>query len=131
MFYISNRTIFRSPKHCRERWLNHLDINKKHGDWTHKEDLIIFRYVCENGKRWSKVVPLLNETRTEHMIKNRYNSLISKNKVNKKQKEEEVANKIYQHIVKNLENDQSTETKPVSLRNENTVTEEKMESEIG
>jgi hypothetical protein len=24
-FYQSNFTMFKSPKHCRERWLNHLD----------------------------------------------------------------------------------------------------------
>lgn len=36
------------------------------------------------------------------MIKNRYNSLISKNKASKKQKEEEVAKKIYKQILKNL-----------------------------
>lgn len=103
MFYISNRTVFRSPKHCRERWLNHLDNNKRHGNWTANEDFVIFKYVCENGKRWSKIVPLLHETRTEHMIKNRYNSLVSKNKSNKKQKEEEIANKIYRQLAKNVE----------------------------
>lgn len=37
------------------------------------------------------------------MIKNRYNSLVSKNKSNKKQKEEEIANKIYKQLAKNVE----------------------------
>lgn len=36
------------------------------------------------------------------MIKNRYNSLISKNKSNKKQKEDEIAKKIYKNIQKSL-----------------------------
>lgn len=86
MFYESNRTIFRSPKHCRQRWLNHLDKSKTHGQWTVAEDVGIFRYVRESGKKWSKIVPLLNSARTEHMIKNRYNSLVSKNRTNKKQR---------------------------------------------
>lgn len=30
------------------------------------------------GAKWAKIVPLLNHSRTEHMIKNRYKSLISK-----------------------------------------------------
>lgn len=34
MFFITDKEFFRSPKHCRERWLNHLDNNKKHGEWT-------------------------------------------------------------------------------------------------
>lgn len=37
---------------------------------------------------------LLEGTRTEHMIKNRYNSLVAKWRGTKKQKEEEVARKI-------------------------------------
>lgn len=40
------------------------------------------------------MVDLLNGTRTEHMIKNRYNSLVAKWRGGKKQKEEEVARKI-------------------------------------
>jgi hypothetical protein len=36
------------------------------------------------------------------MIKNRYNSLISKNRSSKKQKEDEVAKKIYKQILKDL-----------------------------
>lgn len=56
---------------------------------------MIFEYALSKGKRWSRIVELLDGTRTEHMIKNRYNSLISKWKTGKKQKEEEIAQKIY------------------------------------
>lgn len=94
MFYESGQQLFRTPKHCRERWLNHLDQSKKHGEWTHREDLAIFEYALSKGKRWSKMVDLLDGTRTEHMIKNRYNSLVAKWRGAKKQKEEEVARKI-------------------------------------
>ena len=45
LFYNSNCNIFKTPKHCRERWLNHLDNKKKHGLWTPQEDLRIFKFV--------------------------------------------------------------------------------------
>lgn len=41
------------------------------------------------------MVDLLDGTRTEHMIKNRYNSLVAKWRGGKKQKEDEVARKIH------------------------------------
>ena len=41
IFVTSNRTIFILPKSCSERWINHLDCNKIHGDWTNREDMII------------------------------------------------------------------------------------------
>ena len=90
MFYQSEGMIFKSPKHCRERWLNHLDTSKIHGKWTDKEDVLIFEYVLEKGKRWSKIVPLLHDTRTEHMNKNRFNSLLGKARQNRKQTEREI-----------------------------------------
>lgn len=59
IFIKTNYSIFKSPKHCRERWLNHLDDHKKRGNWTPEEDLMIFKFVLENGKRWCKLVPVL------------------------------------------------------------------------
>lgn len=96
--------MFKSPKHCRERWLNHLDDKKKHGNWTPEEDLSIFKYVAENGKRWCKLVSILKETRTEHMIKNRFNSLMTKMKANKRDKEENMIQKIIRQLKKQLAN---------------------------
>ena len=85
--------------------MNHLDENKKHGNWTPQEDLIIFNFVIEVGKKWSKLVPVLNNTRTEHMVKNRYNSLITKLRGNnKKEKEEQVIQKVIKHVKKQLAN---------------------------
>ena len=97
--------MFKCSKHCRERWLNHLDEKKKHGNWTPQEDLVIFNFVTEVGKKWSKLVPILNETRTEHMIKNRFNSLMTKLRGNsKKEKEDHVIQKVIKHIKKQLAN---------------------------
>lgn len=47
------------------------------------------------------------------MIKNRYNSLVSKNKSNKKQKEEDIANRIYKQFAKNMEGDVNECKSPV------------------
>lgn len=92
LFTDSHRLLFRSPKHCRERWLNHLDFSKVHGNWSELEDYTIFEFVVEReGKRWSKLVSLLNDKRTEHMIKNRYNSLISRNRLQRHDRERDIA----------------------------------------
>ena len=60
--------------------------------------MLIFEYALSKGKKWSRMVDMLRGSRTEHMIKNRYNSLISKWRVSKKQKEEEIAKKIYEML---------------------------------
>jgi hypothetical protein len=57
--------------------MNHLDPVKVHSEWTLAEDLTLLTTVKSNGKKWSLVVKKLHNTRTEHMVKNRYKSLIS------------------------------------------------------
>lgn len=42
-------------------------------------------YILENGKKWSEIVKTLENHRTEHMIKNRFKTLLIKLK--KKYKE--------------------------------------------
>lgn len=104
IFVSTSYTIFKSPKHCRERWLNHLDENKKRGNWTPNEDLEIFKFVAEYGKRWSKLVPVLQQTRTEHMIKNRYNSLVNKQKLKRKETEDHLVTRIVRQLKKQIAN---------------------------
>jgi hypothetical protein len=81
-----------------------LDSNKKRGEWTAQEDLAIFKFVAEQGKRWCKIVPVLRDTRTEHMIKNRYNSLLSKQRRSKKEREEHLIQKIIKQLKKQINN---------------------------
>ena len=81
----------------------------------------------ENGKHWSKIVPYLNNTRTQHMIKNRYNSVISKliNSQNIKQQEALIVtiNRLEKEI--NKETDiSSSEEKSEQKKNENHMTVE-------
>ena len=52
-------------------------IENYRGDWTKDEDLSIFSYVLEKGPKWSKLTKICKD-RTEHNIKNRFFSLISK-----------------------------------------------------
>lgn len=35
----------------------------------------MLKYILENGTKWAKMVPHLDGKRTEHMIKNRFNSI--------------------------------------------------------
>lgn len=42
--------------------------------------MIILSLVDKLGKKWSKIVKKFGGTRTEHMVKNRFNSLIIKQK---------------------------------------------------
>jgi len=57
--------------------MNHLDPLKVHTGWTTEEDITLMTTVKEEGKKWSMVVKKLGNTRTEHMVKNRYKSLVS------------------------------------------------------
>lgn len=38
----------------------------------------MFEYVQKHGKKWAKIVDLLDNCRNEHSIKNKFNSLLKK-----------------------------------------------------
>lgn len=57
--------------------MNHLDPVKLHSEWTISEDLVLLNTIKKKGKKWSFAAKELRHTRTEHMVKNRYKSLIS------------------------------------------------------
>lgn len=38
----------------------------------------MFKYVKENGKKWAKLRKLFEDSRDEHSIKNKFNSLLRK-----------------------------------------------------
>ena len=83
LFLRGDMTRFKSGKSCRERWFNHVDpaLNKQ---WTTAEELIMMQEINENGKKWARVVPLLNHSKSEHMVKNRFYSLLKKKQNGKK-----------------------------------------------
>jgi hypothetical protein len=81
----SGKKFFRSSKQCREQWFNHLDFSKIQyipiklsGDWTPTEDRAILEFVLHNGRKWAQMCKELIPHRTEHMIKNRFKSLLVK-----------------------------------------------------
>jgi hypothetical protein len=103
MFMNTNKAVFRSPKNCRERWLNHLDYTKVRGNWTDEEDIVIFEYVVESGgKKWSKLVNVLDDKRTEHTIKNRFNAMIAKYRRYKLEKDIKVAERVLKMLRRKL-----------------------------
>jgi hypothetical protein len=67
---------FRSFQDCREMWINHLNPNIKKTDWTPEEDLELFTLILQHGCRWALISRELNGIRSEHSVKNRYNSLM-------------------------------------------------------
>eukprot|EP01066_Platyproteum_vivax_P010609 Platyproteum_vivax@DN4768_c0_g1_i2.p1 len=67
----------RTGRQCRERWCNHLDPDNRKGDWGPDEDETIITKQQEMGNRWAEIAKMLNG-RTEHQVKNRYNSLVRK-----------------------------------------------------
>jgi hypothetical protein len=64
MFFQTERRIFRTPKSCRERWYNHLDESKKKDDFSVEEDLTLINFILKESKSWSKIVKVMNYSRT-------------------------------------------------------------------
>ena len=77
MFTESRKKYFRTPKQCREQWINHLDPSKVRTVWTVVEDYEMIQAILNINKKWSLVAKELGNKRTEHMVKNRYKSLIN------------------------------------------------------
>jgi hypothetical protein len=65
----------RSGKQCRERWYNNLNPNLVKGNWTPKEDYLIFKLYMEIGSKWSNIAEQF-KGRTENSIKNRFYSTL-------------------------------------------------------
>ncbi len=59
-------------------WFNHLDPIVNRDKWTLEEDLSLFNSVAKFGSKWAMISKIFNNSRTEHMIKNRYHSLMKK-----------------------------------------------------
>lgn len=65
----------RSGKQCRERWYNNLNPDVIKGNWTAKEDYMIFKLFSLQGSKWSKIAEHF-KGRTENSIKNRFYSTL-------------------------------------------------------
>ena len=67
----------RTPAHCQERWKNTLKTEYHRGNWNAKDDEKILDFVMKFGTKWSKLAKMFNG-RTEHNIKNRFFSILSR-----------------------------------------------------
>lgn len=56
--------------------MNHLDPLKLKSKWTINEDFSLIDLVLKEGKKWAMIAKTMGNIRTEHMVKNRYNSLL-------------------------------------------------------
>lgn len=65
----------RTPKQCRDRWVNYLQPSLKFNPWTFNEDDLLVSLVNEYGTHWTKM-KFAFPNRSTNMIKNRWYSLL-------------------------------------------------------
>ncbi|CAD8169327.1 unnamed protein product [Paramecium octaurelia] len=79
MFIQSQGVYFRKAKQYRERWNNYLNPQVNRGIWTEFDDYNLLQITLVEGLRWSNISKKL-KNRTENQVKNRFKSLINKEK---------------------------------------------------
>lgn len=67
----------RNGKQCRERWINHLSINKKKFEWNEKNSNHLFSLAESMGRKWKEISNILNID-SDHIVKNYYYSCLRK-----------------------------------------------------
>lgn len=84
----------RTPRQCRERYLNYLMEKNKKGDWSKEEDELILSLYNQIGPKWAKMTSYFNK-RSNIDIKNRYSTLIRRKK-KKSNQEPSIISMVYQ-----------------------------------
>ncbi|KAJ6248424.1 transcriptional activator myb-like isoform x1 [Anaeramoeba flamelloides] len=90
---IANLVPSRTAKQCRERWINQLNPDLVHGNWTNEEDDIILKMRGQLGNKWAQIQKKLSR-RSANAIKNRYNSLATLTKKKRRNKQQPQKHKI-------------------------------------
>lgn len=68
----------KTPKQCRDRYMNYLIPGVNHSDWSKEEDMLLVQKYNEIGPHWSQIKQYF-PLRTANSIKNRFNYTICKN----------------------------------------------------
>lgn len=81
LFLRGDQLTYKSAKSCRERWFNYVDPALRK-EWRLEEDRMMMELVKKEGKKWAFISNKLSHAKNEHMIKNRFYSLLKKEQKN-------------------------------------------------
>ncbi|OMJ65542.1 hypothetical protein SteCoe_38032 [Stentor coeruleus] len=76
--FFESSGINRTPKQCRDRWVNNLRTEKNDAPWKEEEVRILFDNQSKYGNQWSIIAKEM-KGRTESQIKNLFYSTIRRN----------------------------------------------------
>lgn len=68
---VSHHMIDRSPRQCRDRWMNYLSPEITNAPWTVQEDQLLFQKYQEFGPQWKAMTPYF-KNRSYNAIRNRF-----------------------------------------------------------
>lgn len=76
---VSEKFTQRSSKQCRDRYNNYLDpkIDTSSNVWSPEDDYVLAKMVLTYGNKWTAIAKLM-PGKSENMVKNRWNSSLSK-----------------------------------------------------
>ncbi|OMJ92796.1 hypothetical protein SteCoe_4335 [Stentor coeruleus] len=76
--FLETSGVKRTPKQCRDRWVNNLRSEKNDAPWKEEEVMILFDNQSKYGNQWSIIAKEM-KGRTENQIKNLFYSTIRRN----------------------------------------------------
>ncbi|OHT03101.1 r2r3-MYB transcription factor [Tritrichomonas foetus] len=71
--FLPNRT----ARQCRDRYCNYLAPGFFNGEWSQKEDDLLYEKYCELGPKWAQMKAFF-QSRSPNSLKNRWNYFVSK-----------------------------------------------------
>ncbi|OHT14328.1 r2r3-MYB transcription factor [Tritrichomonas foetus] len=74
---IAKRIPGRTPKQCRDRYVNYLKSNLQFQTWTTEDDELLIKLFHQHGARWATIAQIM-KTRSENEIKNHWYRYLTK-----------------------------------------------------